>query len=421
MKTANINHHPASRDVASGARINYADFRPRFDGLADWLAARRELVIIQWVAMAQEHLALRAKTGYSLVDHVPQLFDDLIDGLRQMPPAGILPGSPADHHAREHARCCWEHRCGLEEMLEELSFLRTLLTGHLAVFEAECAAPGASACAMARRTVHRFLDDVASRSTREFVQRQTDALAGSQREVQAAKEHFERLADARLRLMRTLAHDLRTMLGAISAATELLDGGHEDEASQASTCATLRRNVRDMDDLAGQLLSYSSVMDGHEPLRATLLSPGRLLQEMTATFRPMAAQKGLEFKVEPYLDWHDVIVDESKVRQIAANLLGNAIKYTSAGWVGIGMRPPDGQHWSLTVEDTGCGMTSEEAARVFDEYYRVPATAHLPGTGLGLAICKQLVERLQGHISLHSTPGRGTRVEVRLPVLVRPS
>ena len=85
------------------------------------------------------------------------------------------------------------------------------------------------------------------------------------------------------------------------------------------------------------------------------------------------------------------------------------------------MRPPNGQHWSFAVEDTGCGMASEEAARVFGEYYRVPATAHLPGTGLGLAICKQLVERLQGQISLRSAPGRGTRVEVRLPVLVRPS
>ena len=421
MKAAGIDHHPASREAALGAPINCADFGPPFDGLADWLAARRELVIIQWVAMAQEHLASQARTGYSLVDHVPQLFDDLVDGLRQMPAAEILPGSPADHHAREHARCCWEHRCGLEEMLEELSFLRTLLTGHLAVFEAECAAPSASACAMARRTVHRFLDDVASRSTREFVQRQADALEGSQRESQAAKEHFERLADARLRLMRTLAHDLRTMLGAINAATELLDGGQEDEASLASTCATLRRNVRDMDDLAGQILSYSSAMNGQEPLRTALLNPGRLLQEMVATFRPMAAQKGLELKAEPYLDWHDVIIDEYKVRQIAANLLGNAIKYTSSGWVGIEMRPPNGQHWSFAVEDTGGGMTSEEVAHVFDEYYRVPATAHLPGTGLGLAICKQLVERLQGQISLRSAPGRGTRVEVRLPVLVRPS
>ncbi|MBE7159016.1 MAG: HAMP domain-containing histidine kinase [Rhodospirillales bacterium] len=192
-----------------------------------------------------------------------------------------------------------------------------------------------------------------------------------------------------------------------------------DGTSPTSACATLRRNVRDMDDLAGQLLSSSSLQDGHAPLRAALLSHGRLLQDMTVSFRPLAAQKGLEFRTEPYPDWHDVVIDESKVRQIAANLLGNAIKYTSKGWVHMLVRPPDGQHWSFAIEDTGCGMTSEEAKRVFEEYYRVSATAHLPGTGLGLAICKGLVERLDGTIALRSEPGKGTRVEVRLPVMVR--
>ncbi len=416
-----LNPGASGHDGTQGEHIIHWDFRPRFAVLADWLNARRELVLLQWAAVTEANASVRAKAESSLLDHLPSLFDDLIERLRQAPPSFDRLEAQVGQHAREHAVCRWEQGFALDEMLGGLATLRTLLIDHLAVFEAGDFRLDPPACTMAQRTVHGFLDDVSRQATQEFMRQQREATDASQRELRAAKIHFEQLADSRLRLTRTLAHDLRNTLGSISAATQLLDEEHEDSAARAGACSILRRNVSDMDDLAGQLLSYSSLMDGREPLRAALLSPGRLLADMAASFRPAAAKKGLEFRVEPYPDWHDVIVDESKVRQIVANLLGNAIKYTSAGWVQLEVKPPNGEHWSFIVEDSGCGMTPEEAGRIFEEYYRVPATAHLPGTGLGLSICKQLVERLEGKISLHSAPGQGTRFEVRLPVMVRPS
>ena len=149
-------------------------------------------------------------------------------------------------------------------------------------------------------------------------------------------------------------------------------------------------------------------------LRASLLSPARLLQEIIARYHPMAAQKDLEFKVAPYPDWHDVVVDESKVRQLVFALLDNAIAHTSAGWVRLEFRPPNGQHWGFVIEDTGSGVAAGEAVRV----HQLPTTASRPATSGYLENCRELAERLRGTILIHSQLGKGLRVEVKLPVMV---
>ena len=154
------------------------------------------------------------------------------------------------------------------------------------------------------------------------------------------------------------------------------------------------------------------------PLRADLLNPGRLLQEVVAAFRPLAEQKGLGFEVASYPDWHDVIADAQKVRHIVATLLENAITHTSAGWVRLEFRPPAGAHWGVVVEDTGSGMATGEVGRIFGTRRQRSAAATLSDASGCLANCKELVGRLRGAISVHSRPGQGTRVEIRLPVMV---
>ena len=156
-----------------------------------------------------------------------------------------------------------------------------------------------------------------------------------------------------------------------------------------------------------------------EFLQPVVLNPGRLLQEMAASFRPAAASKGLEFIVAAYSDWHDVVTDEAKVRRVVGCLLRNAIKYTTVGSVQLMITPPDGEHWRITVEDTGVGMAREYAARIFDRCHRVNAEASDSGAEVDLPLCKQLVERLHGTLLLRSEVGHGTRFKVRLPVMVR--
>ena len=154
------------------------------------------------------------------------------------------------------------------------------------------------------------------------------------------------------------------------------------------------------------------------PLRADLLNPGRLLQEIVASFRPLAEQKGLGFEVASYPDWHDVIADAPKVRHVVATVLENAIRHTSAGWVRLEFWPPTGNHWGIVVEDTGSGMAAGEAGRIFEKRRHLSAATTRSGASAHLSSCKELVGRLRGTISLHSRPGQGTRVEIRLPVMV---
>ena len=103
-------------------------------------------------------------------------------------------------------------------------------------------------------------------------------------------------------------------------------------------------------------------------------------------------------------------VSSQRLRQILVNLLSNAIKFTDEGSVtfDVGYRS---QVATFTVADTGRGMTSEEAARIFTDFY----TTKEGGTGLGLSIVRRLVMDVQGTIVVDSTPGRGTRIVIEIP------
>jgi signal transduction histidine kinase len=116
--------------------------------------------------------------------------------------------------------------------------------------------------------------------------------------------------------------------------------------------------------------------------------------------------------------------DAMRVRQVVLNLLSNACKFTENGEVIINAArdPADGADWlTLTVTDTGIGMTPEEIERVFEEFAQADSslTRKYGGTGLGLAISRRLCRMMGGDIALSSRPGEGTACTVRLPLVVK--
>ena len=111
-----------------------------------------------------------------------------------------------------------------------------------------------------------------------------------------------------------------------------------------------------------------------------------------------------------------MIGDERKIQQVIANLLSNAIKYTERGEIRLAFRPAEGARWSLTVADTGVGISAEDQKEIFSEFYRVEATSNVRGVGLGLAITCRLVELLNGELRLSSALNAGSRFEVVLPL-----
>lgn len=150
-----------------------------------------------------------------------------------------------------------------------------------------------------------------------------------------------------------------------------------------------------------------------EPLRPAVLNPGRMLQEMAASFRPAATSKGLEFRLELCTDWHDVVIDGFLVKQVIGDLLRSAIERTSAGWVRLAVTPPDGEHWNIIIEDSGHRIAPEQNGSLFQ-----PSDGASSAPVSELAASKQLVDRLHGTISSSGDLRQGSRVQVRLPVMV---
>jgi signal transduction histidine kinase len=148
------------------------------------------------------------------------------------------------------------------------------------------------------------------------------------------------------------------------------------------------------------------------------MSAAELLQGTRQAFLPLAEQADVALELElgdppPHLD-----VDPSRMRQVLANLVGNALQHTSAGGhVRLGAHRQGG-HAVLSVADDGTGIPADALPRIFERFYRVDASRSEggSGSGLGLPIARSLVEAHGGTLSAESEAGRGSTITVRLPV-----
>jgi signal transduction histidine kinase len=114
-------------------------------------------------------------------------------------------------------------------------------------------------------------------------------------------------------------------------------------------------------------------------------------------------------------------MDRYKLSQVLSNLIGNAIKFTSAGAVTITCKPLDAERWCLEVSDTGIGISRDALAYIFDEFRQVDdrLARSYGGTGLGLAITRKIVELMEGEITVESMPSKGSHFRITWPRAVR--
>jgi signal transduction histidine kinase len=144
-----------------------------------------------------------------------------------------------------------------------------------------------------------------------------------------------------------------------------------------------------------------------------------LIDEVIGTARQLADQNKNQLVVEVQENLGTITVDPMRLRQILLNLLSNACKFTKEGEVALhGRRVSNGGAWiELSVSDTGIGMTSEQQAKLFEEFTQADATTaqRFGGTGLGLAITRKLARMMGGDVTVTSEPGNGSVFTVRLP------
>lgn len=231
------------------------------------------------------------------------------------------------------------------------------------------------------------------------------------------------VASDKARLAAWLAHELRTPLNCVLGYAELLC----DQLALLGRPAILADAERVRDLALHQLALLDDVLDlsrlehGSLPIRTEPVDGTRVLGDVAAAALPLVERGGnqLYLAVDAQV-W--LLADETRLRQVLLNLVGNAAKFTRDGLVALGSTAENGSV-SLHVRDTGCGMNPEEMERLFRPYQQASATVarSYGGSGLGLAISKELCQRMGGSISLQSAVGEGTTFTVTLPAAPPPA
>ncbi|NPD90788.1 hybrid sensor histidine kinase/response regulator [Xylanibacter muris] len=233
--------------------------------------------------------------------------------------------------------------------------------------------------------------------------------------LERARIRAELLLEQRERLLLTITHDIKSPVASITGFTELLrQHVHEPRCRQYLHNITL--SSQHLLQLVGALLDYSLLEKGRIAVREVSFSPSRLLSDCTESFRLRAEEKGLDLICE-YTSNDNAVCkgDAFRIRQIAENLIGNALKYTSRGSVTV-VGSVDDNIFCFRVTDTGQGMSADESSRVFKPFTRLPGAQGIDGVGLGLAITRNLINLLGGNLVLDTAPGCGSTFTVKLPV-----
>jgi signal transduction histidine kinase len=270
---------------------------------------------------------------------------------------------------------------------------------------------------------------------RELTDTQARALRTIARLVSVANENADLVGELRVNnlqleranrlkseFLASVSHELRTPMNAIIGYTKLmLDGLDGEMTAQQQT--DLFRVAQAADNLLGLingLLDLAKIEAGKMELNVEEVNIAEVTEEAVELVRPHADEKGLQVRalIPPGLS--NVWADRARVRQVLANMLANAVKFTERGTVSVAAAAAEG--WvTVSVSDTGVGISPEAQAYVFDEFRQADSstTRRYGGTGLGLAISKRLVTLHGGRIWVDSEVGRGSTFHFTLPIRVR--
>ena len=232
-----------------------------------------------------------------------------------------------------------------------------------------------------------------------------------------AKTETERIMQQRERLLLTITHDIKAPAASIAGFIDLLSE-YVDRPKAVGYLQSISGSANHLLQLVSALLDYHKLESGKAERHEVSFQPTALVSECVAQMQPLAMAKQLRLATDINVA-EDMFCrsDAFRIKQIVNNLVSNAIKYTDEGEVRVGITVQNG--WmTLSVSDTGCGMTPEELQSVFNAFTRLPGAQGKEGVGLGLTITREIVTLLGGRINVASTKCKGTTFRVCLPVKV---
>lgn len=218
----------------------------------------------------------------------------------------------------------------------------------------------------------------------------------------------------------TVSHDIRTPLNAIIGFSEMLKAGFKTESERDQAVDSILVSSKTLLNLVNDVLDFSKLEFGRMEIVPEPTDCVKLIEGIVDAFRIANGKPSLKFRCQTD-EMPVLMIDPQRVRQILFNLVGNAAKFTTSGFVevrGLFSKADDAETgtFRIEVEDTGCGIDKDDLKRIASPYVQVRSKmARHGGTGLGLAICRQLASAMGGELTMSSTPGKGSTFAVTIP------
>jgi adenylate cyclase len=241
-----------------------------------------------------------------------------------------------------------------------------------------------------------------------------DEIQDKNRQLAEASEH-------KSQFLASMSHELRTPLNAIIGLTEMMVANAARFGTEKALEPLRRVNAagKHLLDLINEVLDLSKIEAGKLELNVEVVDLARLIDEVIGTAGQLAEKNQNRLIVEAQKNVGALAADSMRLKQILLNLLSNACKFTKQGEVALRVRKvADGRDWvELAVADSGIGMTSEQQAKLFQDFTQADSLTarRYGGTGLGLAISRKLARMMGGDVTVASEPGKGSVFTVRLP------
>lgn len=239
-------------------------------------------------------------------------------------------------------------------------------------------------------------------------------------ELEIQKQKAEESTKLKSQFLASMSHELRTPMNSVLGLTELiLEETSSLNPKTKERLEIVHRSGKRLMSLINDILDLSKIEAGKMDLKQDVVLLEDIIFDIEASIKPLTIKKHLDFKIVRESNTNTLItIDRGKVTQVLINLLGNAIKFTDHGYVGLHVNCTPENKLKFDVIDSGIGISTEDQEIIFEEFRQLDGTTtkKYNGTGLGLSICKRIAEMLEGSLTVKSQIGQGSTFTFTVPL-----